>query len=696
VVDSIEAINGIGHAAVMCDPEFRRALAEHGYTLEPETGEVVELAPYAGGFSARAAQIGRNIDRYEAQWRSQHFGQEPTPRLRRSWDRRAWAESRPDKVVPEDGEQLEQRWLKELHALGFTPPASAVAPDATPIARIDRDAIAELAVTRIGGRRSSWNSADLRGEVERIVATADVVTTTAVRRELVEDLTGRAVERCVTLLDRNDEPDHVRALSSNPVLQIESDLIARLASRAATPGRRLPLLGGTDGDLDPAQERVVLALAGTADLLVIEGAAGSGKTAALATAHDILEVLNHRLLVVTPTRKAALVAQHQIGADTYSAAWLVHQHGYRWDDDGRWTRVPTEPNQAVRLCAGDVLLVDEAGMLDQDTVHALLTIADESHARIAFLGDRHQLPAVGRGGVLDLATRWAHPKQRLVLDTVHRFADREYADLSLQMRTGERSGEVFDALVSRGQVLVHRSEVERTAALTTASGLVSADTRDLVRNLNASIRDHRLTAGSPTDVDTLAAALTTSAGEAIGVGDRIATRRNDRDLGVSNRDCWNVTGIGGDGSLRVRGRPGERSLPREYVREHVELAYATTVYGAQGETVGEAHLLIGETTGAAATYVGMTRGRHSNTAHLVAESVEDARAQWIEVFSRDRADLGPTHAAVAGEDAIERFGPKPPDYASALQRAAVRGDLLSPIPHMPSPSRQAPVPGIGR
>ena len=35
VVDSIEAINGIGHAAVMCDPEFRAVLAAHGYTLDP-------------------------------------------------------------------------------------------------------------------------------------------------------------------------------------------------------------------------------------------------------------------------------------------------------------------------------------------------------------------------------------------------------------------------------------------------------------------------------------------------------------------------------------------------------------------------------------------------------------------------------------------------------------------------------------
>ncbi len=103
--------------------------------------------------------------------------------------------------------------------------------------------------------------------------------------------------------------------------------------------------------------------------------------------------------------------------------------------------------------------------------------------------------------------------------------------------------------------------------------------------------------------------LTTRAGEVIGVGDRVATRRNDRDLGVANRDTWTVTAVGADGSVAVRGRPGDRTLPSGYAREHVELAYATTVYGAQGETVDHAHLLIGETTGAAAAYVGMTRGR---------------------------------------------------------------------------------------
>ena len=51
-------------------------------------------------------------------------------------------------------------------------------------------------------------------------------------------------------------------------------------------------------------------------------------------------------------------------------------------------------------------------MLDQDIASALLTLADETGARVALVGDRHQLPAVGRGGVLDHAIAFAHPTAR--------------------------------------------------------------------------------------------------------------------------------------------------------------------------------------------------------------------------------------------------------------------------------------------
>ena len=149
----------------------------------------------------------------------------------------------------------------------------------------------------------------------------------------------------------------------------------------------------------------------------------------------------------------------------------------------------------------------------------------------------------------------------------------------------------------------------------------------------------------------------------------------------------------------MTGRRGERLLPPAYVAGHVELAYATTVYGAQGETVGQAHLLVGDSTGAAAAYVGMTRGRVRNIAHLVADSPEDARRQWVEVFSRDRADLGPGHAAQIAADDIDRYGPRVDTHALALQAAALRDQRhgVPSDPHLPYPSApERPAPSIGR
>ncbi|WGX96891.1 MobF family relaxase [Nocardioides sp. L-11A] len=695
VVDSIEAINGIGHAAVMCDPEFRTALAAYGYTLDAESGEITQLAPFAGEFSHRAAQIGRHVDRYEAQWRADHPGQEPSAALRRAWDRRAWAEARPDKVVPTDGAELVDRWREELHDLGFQPPRVAAGLSTAAVGGIDRESVTDLVQSRLGARRSAWNSADIRGEVERIVAAAGVVAEPVVRRELVEDLTARTINTCLRLVDRDDAPEHIRSLSSKRVVAVEKDLVDRIARRAdkdsADPSAVRPVRVGpvvARRRLDPGQRQVVTVLVSRSPLVVVEGAAGAGKTTTLAVAASVLGMDERRMVVVTPTLRAARVAEAEVGSPASSAAWLAHQYGYRWDGDGRWTREPFDIRSdrhlldpRARLMPGDLLLVDEAGMLDQDTAHALFTIADETGARIALMGDRHQLPAVGRGGVLDHATRWTPTHAQVALDTVHRFTDPAYADLSLLMREGNRPVHVFDHLLERGDIVIHPTEVERTAALIeagAAGATVITDTRDQVADLNAGIRD-RHHADHRSDHSASSNDLPvshTQSGEPVWVGDLITTRRNDRDLDVANRDRWTVTGTDRHGNLEIRGDRGSRTLPREYTKAHVELAYATTVHGAQGDTVDHAHFALNETTGAAATYVAMTRGRHSNTAHLVADTIDDAREQWLTTFNRDRADLGPARARERALDDIDRYGPTP--------------RRTRPEHQLPPPGRQVP------
>jgi len=708
--DSIEAINGIGHAAVLCDPGFRGALAAAGFTLDPASGEVVELAPYVGAFSERAAQIGRNIDRYEAEWRAANPGQEPGPAVRRSWDRRAWKDARPDKIVPSDGAQMVAYWNQQLADLGYQDqsrdpslqPGLPMVVGAPRVGAFDRAGAVETVLVRLGARRSAWNLADIRGEAEKAIAAAGLVVDHTIRTELAEDLTARLLQACVPLLDQPGTPEHVRSLTSRHVLGTEADIVTRLASRAQGPVAPVVLSTSRAEGLDGPQRTAVAALAGQAELVVIEGAAGAGKTTSLAAAKAVLTAQGRRMLVVTPTLKAAQVAAREVGT-AGSAAWLVHQHGFRWDQNGRWSREGVEPAAEAMLGRGDLLLVDEAAMLDQDTAAALLTVADEMGARVALVGDRHQLPAVGRGGVLDLAARWVPPQARLDLDVAHRFADPEYAAISLALRTGsptytvpgqaasgrdgepggervgepggepggERGGEVWEGLLRRGQIRLYASEAERTQALAqlaadtvhigdrSRSGmLMMADTREATAALNGAIRDRLLAAGHLDDTR----CVVTKVGERLGVGDRVATRRNDRDLGVTNREVWTITAVGADASLTLQGRRATdlRTVPPGYVHQHVELAYATTVYGAQGETTSTGHLMLGEHTSAASAYVAMTRGRENNVAHLVAEDTDDARRQWEEVFGRDRADLGPAAAAEQAAVDVERYGTQKP------------------------------------
>lgn len=315
----------------------------------------------------------------------------------------------------------------------------------------------------------------------------------------------------------------------------------------------------TARNLDAGQLQAVGAIVAGPQLLVVEGAAGAGKTTLLGAAHEAHRREYRQLTIVTPTRKAARVAAEQTGAAATSATRLAHHHGYRWDENGRRTRlqpgctdpatgrVYEGPSREATLRPRATLLIDEAGMIDQDTALALLTIADESRVRVAFVGDRHQLPAVGRGGVLDHAVRWVDPNGYVPLEAVHRFRDPDYADPTLKMRNGEQPVLVFDQLATDGHVAVHDDEHHRTNAIVTAvvEGLaagrgviVAADTRAQVLELNLAIRGALIRAGIVDGYDEVPVP-----GGPIGAGDKIVTRRSDTDLAVANRDSWTVTQV---------------------------------------------------------------------------------------------------------------------------------------------------------
>lgn len=201
------------------------------------------------------------------------------------------------------------------------------------------------------------------------------------------------------------------------------------------------------------------------------------------------------------------------------------------------------------MARGERVVVDEAGMLDQDTALALLAVAAETGATVALVGDRAQLPAVGRGGVLDMA---AHIRGRTFdMTGVHRFTNPDYAALTVRMRPGDNPAAIFDQLHGFGLIQLHPDDEavrEHIAAQREAGAAVTVATNDEVRALNERIRARRVQDGQVDDARTVIG----SDGLRIGAGDVIQTRRNDRDLRVANRQTWTVQHIADDGTVWVK------------------------------------------------------------------------------------------------------------------------------------------------
>ena len=146
-----------------------------------------------------------------------------------------------------------------------------------------------------------------------------------------------------------------------------------------------------------------------------------------------------------------------------------------------------------------------------------------------------------------------------------------------------------------------------------------APTRDLVAELNRRARIHRLASASTPGPE-----VALADGNAASAGELIVTRRNERRLRTSasdwvkNGDRWTVLTAHRDGGLRVQhGRSGRTiDLPASYVRDLVELGYATTIHTAQGITADTMHGLIAGTESRQQLYTMCTRGRLGNHIYL--------------------------------------------------------------------------------
>lgn len=367
--------------------------------------------------------------------------------------------------------------------------------------------------------------------------------------------------------------------------------------------------------LPEGQERMAREFATSDKLLVVGiGAAGAGKTSSTRLAVNAIEASGGRVVGMAPTAAAAAVMREEMGIEADTVDKILSD----WKNGA-----------PVNLHAGDVLLVDEAGMVSTPKFQQILQLAQERGALVRALGDYRQLSAVGSGGALRLVDREVGAVH---LDELFRFKSPDEAAATLALREPPLVGDdqPFDWYKDQGRVVAGESDVMVEQVFTawrddTTAGkqsIMIASTNETVGKLNDLAQAHAMERGH---VHPEHGSVRLHNEARAHVGDVIVTRQNARRLTVNsgqdfvkNGDLWRVSQVHDNGAMTVQHleHGGKVTLPGSYVDASVELGYASTIHRAQGATVDTAHALVDSSTDRAGAYVALTRGRESNTLYV--------------------------------------------------------------------------------
>jgi conjugative relaxase-like TrwC/TraI family protein len=420
------------------------------------------------------------------------------------------------------------------------------------------------------------------------------------------------------ILDRTETylaSDHAIPLGDNrwttpEILDLEARVIA-LAQQPADAGfvARPAAVSAAVHDrpsLTAEQRRMVEQLCGSGRPIdVVVGHAGTGKTFALDAVRDAYEISGHRVIGAALAARAAreLTAGSGIPASTAHALHAALTAG------------------RITLRPGDVLVVDEAGMIGTRLLAALASEAARADAKLILVGDPKQLPAVEAGGLFAaLATRVPtveladnrrqhDPDERLVATALRhghaRFAVRRL-DRGGRVTVATNSDQLRDQLVT--DWLLHH---ERGADV-----VMGAVHRADVHDLNTRAQTALEAAGQ------LGPLVALVDERRFCVGDQVLAQRNRYDLGLVNGDLGEITGIVADHpALRVRIGDRDVEVPMDYVTDHLSHAYARTVHKTQGLTCDVALLLGDDSLYNELGYTGLTRGRQRNHLYTVTSSL---------------------------------------------------------------------------
>lgn len=294
------------------------------------------------------------------------------------------------------------------------------------------------------------------------------------------------------------------------------------------------------------QREAVENITGGAGVAVLQGFAGTGKTTVSDCYSDAFRAQGKNMLGVCVSNKAAIKLEQESGMPCMSVSKML----------GRLDR------DRLKLTDKDVLVVDEAGMIDTNQTRRLLSFADAAGVKIIVQGDLNQLQAIGAGSGLALVNSVEEGKK---LTQVRRQKFQEDRDIALKfyprnedgsfkdLEKGTRSrretlqmgGEIMKALDARGCLDDYDTQTQAIEALVddylkspvpVSEKLVLGHARLEVAALNNGIREGLKEQGELDKSEIIVRAMENSEWTelALAKGDRIRITGNNEKMGLVN------------------------------------------------------------------------------------------------------------------------------------------------------------------
>src|SRR5574337_871260 len=330
-----------------------------------------------------------------------------------------------------------------------------------------------------------------------------------------------------------------------------------------------------------AQQQEAIRQALRQKLLVITGGPGTGKTTILRCILQILDKKHRRMLLCSPTGRAAKRMSEATGRE----AKTIHRLLEFSPKDGRFKRDQHRPLEA------DLVIVDEASMIDVVLMNSLLK-AIPPDAGLILVGDVDQLPSVGPGAVLrDIIASSLVPVIRL--SEIFRQAHESQIVVNAHRINGGELPSCADwEAQERGDcyLLVKQDPQEVQAAILelASRGLPTRHRVDPMEELQILTPMQKGPIGAMFLNQTLQALMNPSgpellrAGRLYRLGDRVMQIRNNYEKDVYNGDIGRIVTLDPE-ERKVTVRFDDREVSYDWGElDELVLAYAVTVHKSQG------------------------------------------------------------------------------------------------------------------